>query len=146
MSPRLITYSSTISCSIAVGTSWSRVDTGGFSFGRKKYFMLQLNAIICVSKQSLFAVEQTMEDKEAIVFDDAFIRKAFKGLISVDELLLYLCKSVVRKLTLFIRLRHGRQWRDLLARVQSCHEEVRTISRLSQSIFDFILIIINKKR
>ena len=72
-------------------------------FGRKKYFMLQLNANICVSKQSLFAVEQSMEDKEDIVFDDAFIRKAFKGSISVDELLLYLCKSVVQKLTLFIR-------------------------------------------
>ena len=143
MSPRLITYSSTISCSIAVGTSWSRVDTGGLLFGRKKYFVLQLYANICVSKQSLFAVEQTMEDKEDIVFDDAFIRKAFKGSISVDELLLYLCKSVVQKLTLFIRLRHGRQWRDLLARVQSCHEEVRTISRFSQDRFDFF---INKKR
>ena len=127
MSPRLITYSSTISCSIAVGNSWSRVDTGGFSFGRKKYFMLQLNANICVSKQSLFAVEQTMEDKEDIVFDDAFIRKAFKGSISFDELLLYLCNLGFQKLTLFVRLRHGRQRRDLLARVQSCHEEVRTI-------------------
>ena len=137
MSPRLITYSSTISCSIAVWTSWSRVDKGGLLFERKKYFMLQLNANIFISKQSLFAVEQTMEDKEAIVFDDAFIRKAFKGSISVDELLLYLCKSVVQKLTLFIRLRHGRQWRDLLARVQSGHEEVRTISRFSQNRFDF---------
>ena len=112
-------------------------------FERKKYFMLQLNANIFISKQSLFAVEQTMEDKEAIVFDDAFIRKAFKGSISVDELLLYLCKSVVQKLTLFIRLRHGRQWRDLLARVQSGHEEVRTISRFSQYRFEFF---INKKR
>ena len=79
-----------------------------------------------------------MEDKEDIVFDDAFIRKAFKGSIRVDELLL--CKSVVQKLTLFIRLRHGRQRRDLLARVQSCHEEVRTISIFNQSILDFILI------
>ena len=95
MSPRLITYSSTVSCSIAVGNSWCRVDTGGLLFGCKKYFVLQLNANICVSKQSLFAVEQTMEDKEDIVFDDAFIRKAFKGSISVDELLL--CKSVVQK-------------------------------------------------
>ena len=133
MSPRLITYSSTISCSIAVGTSWGRVDTGGSSFGRKKYFVLQLYAIICVSKQSLFAVEQTMEDKEAIVFDDAFIRKAFKGSISFDELLLYLCNLGFQKLTLFVRLRHGRQWRDLLARVQSGHEEVR-IFRFSQSM------------
>ena len=140
MSPRLITYSSTISCSIAVGNSWSRVDTGGLSFGRKKYFVLQLNANICVSKQSLFAVEQTMEDKEDIVFDDAFIRKAFKGSISFDELLLYLCNLGFQKLTLFVRLRHGRQWRDLLARVQSCHEEVTTISLFSQSILDFIFI------
>ena len=110
---------------------------GYYLDAKSTYFVLQLYANICVSKQSLFAVEQTMEDKEAIVFDDAFIRKAFKGSISVDELLLYLCKSVVQKLTLFIRLRHGRQWRDLLARVQSGHEEVRTISRFSQNRFDF---------
>ena len=67
---------------------------------RNQTIHVQLNANICVSKQSLFAVEQTMEDKEAIVFDDAFIRKAFKGSISFDELLLYLCKLVVQNFTL----------------------------------------------
>ena len=110
---------------------------GYYLDAKSTYFVLQLYANICVSKQSLFAVEQTMEDKEDIVFDDAFIRKAFKGSISFYELLLYLCNLGFQKLTLFIRLRHGRQWRDLLARVQSGHEEVRTISRFSQNRFDF---------
>ena len=145
MSPRLITYSSTISCSIAVGNSWSRVDTGGLLkvvhvAAHCKY--LNFKAVTFCSqadygRQGRNRIWRRIHQEGLQRFSFQFLR--------VDKLLLYLCNLGFQKLTLFIRLRHGRQWRDLLARVQSGHEEVRAAPLFSQSIL-YWSNFINKKR
>ena len=71
----LITYSSA-SCPIAIGTSWGKEPNWNIYQLSNKF-----KAVMICNGGNIAGIRDKlrMEEKEAIVFDDAFIRKAFKG-------------------------------------------------------------------